>query len=117
MPTAPEKSPTPAPSTPPLDTFQSKLRVYLRAGYPLLYLVTAEEDRAIELVNEALLDSDLSKRRCFVWSVSRGLCQPDGKAVDRKVADPKRILPFLLEQPDPGVYILEDFHFFIDEKS
>jgi SpoVK/Ycf46/Vps4 family AAA+-type ATPase len=117
MPTAPPKPPASAPRPPTPDTFQSKLRVYLRAGYPLLYLVTAEEDRAIELVNEALLDSDLSKRRCFVWSVSRGLCKPDGQAVDRKVADPKRILPFLLEQPDPGVYILEDFHFFIDEKS
>ncbi|MBP7053724.1 MAG: AAA family ATPase [Phycisphaerae bacterium] len=99
------------------NSFQDKLRVYLRAGYPLLYVVTAEEDRAIELISSALTEGDLAKRRAYVWSVSRGLCDVNLKAIDRKVADPKRILPFLLEQADPGVFILEDFHFFLDEKS
>ena len=40
-----------------LSPFQEQLRTYLRAGYPLLYLVTAEEDRAIELVAEVLADA------------------------------------------------------------
>ena len=48
---------------------------------------------------------------------SRGLCTLDSKPVDRKTADPKRILPFLLVFADPGVFILEDFHFFLDERS
>jgi SpoVK/Ycf46/Vps4 family AAA+-type ATPase len=108
--------PTPDPR-PPLSPFQEKLRIYLRAGYPLLYVVTAEEDRAIELIRAMLTDGELSKRKPYVWSVSRGLCDADMRAIDRKVADPKRILPFLLEQADPGVFILEDFHFFLDEKS
>lgn len=109
-----------AAAQPPAETansFQETLRVYLRAGYPLLYVVTAEEDRAIELISAALTEGDLAKRRPYVWSVSRGLCDVNLKAIDRKVADPKRILPFLLEQADPGVFILEDFHFFLDEKS
>lgn len=114
-------NPEPATKPTPTDTrpasFADKLRIYLKAGYPLLYVVTAEEDRAIENITTVLAEVDLAKRKPFVWSVSRGLCKPDGQAVDRKLMDPKRILPFLLEQPDPGVYILEDFHFFIDEKS
>jgi hypothetical protein len=97
--------------------FQQALRVYLRAGYPLLYVVTAEEDRAVELIAGTLSDGELAKRRPYVWSVSRGLCTMDFKVVDRQTADPKRILPFLLEFPDPGVFILEDFHFFLDERS
>ena len=113
MPATPATSPRPAPP----ETFQDRLRIHLRAGYPLLYVVTAEEDRAIELISDALKEGDLGKRKCFVWSVSRGLCDVALKPIDRKLADPKRILPFLLEQPDPGVFILEDFHFFIDEKS
>jgi SpoVK/Ycf46/Vps4 family AAA+-type ATPase len=80
-------------------------------------VVTAEEDRAIESITTVLAEGELAKRKPLVWSVSRGLCKPDGQPVDRKLMDPKRILPFLLEQPDPGVFILEDFHFFIDEKS
>ena len=107
---------TQAPAT--ADTpFQQALRVYLRAGYPLLYVVTAEEDRAVELITGTLSDGELAKRRPYVWSVSRGLCTTDFKVVDRQTADPKRILPFLLDFAEPGVFILEDFHFFLDERS
>jgi SpoVK/Ycf46/Vps4 family AAA+-type ATPase len=37
--------------------------------------------------------------------------------VDPKSADPQRILPALLEFKDPAVFILEDFHSFLDERS
>ncbi len=100
-----------------LSPFQEQLKTYLRAGYPMLYLVTPEEDRAIELVAETLADGDMGGRRTYIWSVSRGLCTTDMKVVDRKTADPKRILPFLLDFQDPGVFLLEDFHFFLDERS
>jgi ATP-dependent 26S proteasome regulatory subunit len=101
----------------PLSPFQEHVSTYLRAGYPILYVVTAEEDRAIELIGGLLKDGELARRRPYVWSVSRGLCTLDLKPIDRKTADPKRILPFLLEFHDPGVFILEDFHFFLDERS
>jgi len=111
--------PTDAAEVPSQTTeFQEQFQVYVRAGYPILYVVTAEEDRAIELIGTALASGgELAKRRPFVWSVSRGLCTVDGKAVDTKTADPKRILPALLEFKDPGVFILEDFHTFMDERS
>jgi SpoVK/Ycf46/Vps4 family AAA+-type ATPase len=99
-----------------LSPFQEQLRTYLRAGYPLLYVVTAEEDRAIELVAQLLADGDMGGRQAYIWSVSRGLCTTDMKVVDRKTADPKQILPYLLDYQDPGVFLLEDFHFFFDER-
>lgn len=101
----------------PPSAFQEMLGTYLRAGYPILYVVTPEEDRAVELIGGLLGDGELAKRRPYVWSVSRGLCTLDLKVVDRKTADPKRILPFLMEFQDPGVFILQDFHFFLDERS
>lgn len=112
----PASTPAPAPVAP-LSTFQQQLRTCLKAGYPLIYIVTAEEDRAIELVAEAIREGELAKRRTLVWSCSRGLCTLDLKAIDAKTADPKRILPYLQELAEPGVFILEDFHFFLDEKS
>ena len=99
------------------NPFQESLRTYLRAGYPLLYVVTAEEERAVELIAGAVSEGELSKRKAFVWSVSRGLCTLDFKVVDRQTADPKRILPYLLELKDPGLFILQDFHFFLSEQS
>lgn len=97
--------------------FSAKLRTYIRAGYPILYVVTAEEDRAIEMISAMLAGGELAKRQPYVWSVSRGLCRVDLSVLDRKTADPAKILPYLLEFKDPGVFILEDFHFFLDERS
>ena len=101
----------------PTPGFGRQLEIYLRAGYPILYVVTAEEERAIELISAVLAEGELAKRRPYVWSVSRGLCTTDHKLVDAKSADPKRILPALLEAKNPGVFILEDFHSFLDERS
>lgn len=107
----------PAGQPKPLGPFQERLSTYLRAGYPILYVVTAEEDRAIELINALLSDGDLVRRRPYVWSVSRGLCSIDMKPVDSRTADPQRILPFLLEYQNSGVFILEDFHFYLDDRA
>jgi len=97
--------------------FSETLRTYVRAGYPILYVVSAEEDRAIELIGEALGEGEAVRRKLYVWSVSRGLCTPDFKSIDRKTADPKRILPFMLESNEAAVFLLLDFHFFLDERS
>ena len=93
------------------------LRTYLRAGYPILYVVTAEEDRALELFGQALAEGELSRRQLYLWSVTRGLCTADLKVVDRKAADPNRILPFLLEFKEPGLFVLQDFHVFLDARA
>jgi hypothetical protein len=47
-------------------TFPDTLRTYIRAGYPVLYLVTAEEDRAIELVGKVVAEGDLARRKLFI---------------------------------------------------
>jgi adenylate kinase family enzyme len=99
------------------DPFVETLRTYVRAGYPILYVVTPEEDRAIDLIGRTLSEGDLARRKLYIWSVSRGLCTTGLKPVDRKTADPKRVLPSLLEFPEPGAFVLEDFHFFLDERS
>lgn len=46
----------PASAPPEASPFQQGLRTYLRAGYPILYVVTAEEQRAIDLISGALAD-------------------------------------------------------------
>jgi ATP-dependent 26S proteasome regulatory subunit len=45
------------------------------------------------------------------------LLGPDKKPLDRATADPKRILPYLFDFPHPGVFVLQDFHFFLDEHA
>ena len=97
--------------------FSQSLATYIKAGYPILYVVTPEEDRAIDVICETLQREEL-KRSPFVWSVTRGLCTMDAREVNRaKTQRPTDILPFLLEFDQPGVFILEDFHFFMDDRS
>ena len=105
------------PAEAPSNAFQAALRTYVRAGYPLLYVVTSEEERALDLIAGAIPEGDAGRRPPYVWSVSRGLCTLDLKVVDRGTADPKRILPYLLEARGPALFILTDFHFFLDERS
>src|SRR5438128_5152117 len=100
----------------PLSPFQESVRTYVKAGYPILYVVTAEEERAIDLISRATSDGAAGTRKAYVWSVSRGLAGPDGKVTDSKTADPARILPYLGDFKQPGIFILEDFHFFLDER-
>ncbi|MFB3788413.1 MAG: AAA family ATPase [bacterium] len=110
-------TPSTVPSPAGQSKFQQDLQIYIRAGYPILYVVTAEEDRAIDLITHSSQEGELARRKPLIWSISRGLCTIDHKAVDRKILDPKIILPFLLEFQEPGLFILEDFHFFMDERS
>jgi SpoVK/Ycf46/Vps4 family AAA+-type ATPase len=110
-------APAPAPAET-LSPFQHSLRTCVRAGYPLLYVVSAEEERAVELIQAAAATGEETKRRTvYTWSVSRGLLGPDRKVVDRNTADPKRVLPFLLEFAQPGIFVLQDFHAFFDEHA
>ena len=97
--------------------FAEELRAHVRAGYPILYVVTPEEDRALDLIERAMGSGADALRKVYVWSVSRGLCTLDMKPIDRAAADPKRILPLLLEMKDAGLFVLEDFHFFLDDRS
>ncbi|NWG11926.1 MAG: AAA family ATPase [Acidobacteria bacterium] len=99
-----------------MNPFQENVRAYIRAGYPILYVVSAEEERAIELTGQAIAEGDLARRKLYIWSVSRGLCGTDMKPLDPRTADPKRILPYLLDFKQPGVFVLEDFHFFLDDR-
>ena len=100
-----------------LGGLASTLETYIKAGYPILYVVTPEEERALDIICEMLERSSL-KRTPYFWSVSRGLCAMDYKPVNPgKRAEPTQILPFLEQFEEPGVFILEDFHFFLDERS
>ena len=102
-----------------LHPFARQVLDYVRAGYPVLYVVTPEEDRAIELIQSAAgwQGKGNARRDLFVWSISRGLCTPDMRPVGRKTQGPDELLRYVLELQTPGIFILEDFHFFMDDRN
>jgi hypothetical protein len=72
------------------------------AGTPVLYLVTAEEERAVSVCDAAARAFDA---RAVVWSAHRGL---DGIAAAAR--DPSAFLDALQRTPAPVLAVALDFH-------
>jgi ATP-dependent 26S proteasome regulatory subunit len=86
-----------------------KITNYIRAGYPGLYLVSAEEQR-VEAELKAIA-SELSFH-LYVWSATTGLLDLD-KATARDLNDPMEMLTAITDIPEKSLVILKDFHLFL----
>jgi SpoVK/Ycf46/Vps4 family AAA+-type ATPase len=80
-----------------------------RAGYPFLYLLTWEEERALRGLAEVAADLE---RPLLTWSSTGGLVGPDG-AVDG-TADLSAALAHLAQAPGPGLVVLKGAHRHLD---
>ena len=105
-------SPAEAPRrTPP--RFVQELDTLVRARYPLIYLVTPEEQRL-----EAIL-GELAASHCKAllgWTSTKGLRPLDGaKGAAEDTKGPLEALAAIERLPDPSLVILKDFHPFLSD--
>ncbi len=94
-------------------TFVRDLATYIRAGYPIVTIVSSEEDRALELIDELLRQKEMWKRprKLFVWSVSRGFVDIDGRPVAREdTRRPELALAFVAAYSEGALFLFKDFH-------
>lgn len=100
------------------DTFSGDLATYIKAGYPIVNLVSGEEDRAVDLVQSTLERHDLGATRLFVWSITRGLVDLDGRPADRgDTREPLKALAFCAGFQEPAVFLFKDFHPWVEERN
>jgi ATP-dependent 26S proteasome regulatory subunit len=102
------------------ESFGRELELYIRAGYPIVNIVSSEEDRAIELVESVLNGEEMRRkpRKLYIWSISRGMTDAAGKPVARD--DTRALLQALAwfaQTQEPGVVLLKDFHPYVQEKT
>ena len=104
----PSKDPSSDSAALPSELTHSIVR-YLRAGYPGLYLVSAEEQRVeAEMKTVAQqLDYDL-----HFWSVVDGLVDANAKSV-KPANDPLEALQAVESLPEKSLVVLRDFHLFL----
>jgi SpoVK/Ycf46/Vps4 family AAA+-type ATPase len=87
------------------------LDTYIRARYPLLWIVTSEEKRALAEIDELAREQ---RKRLLVWSATSGLVNPALHAkADLAKRDPLALLASILEESEPGIWVLCDFHPFL----
>ncbi len=92
-----------------LDPVAKEVAVLVRAGYPLIYVVTQEENRALELVEAG---ARAGKRGFAIWSATRGFRFTNGET--EEVTDPQSALTRLIDETEPGIFTFLDFHAYLD---
>jgi SpoVK/Ycf46/Vps4 family AAA+-type ATPase len=84
---------------------EMNLNNYLKAGYPALYIVTPEADRAMKTLRP-------EGWQFYSWDCLRGITEPEtGRAVE-DILDPLGALKWLTERNDT-VLFAQNFHHFI----
>lgn len=101
---------------------RDELELLIRSRYPVLYLLTWEEGRAERLLRE--LGQDLNKK-VYVWTVTRGFdgggpgLSPGvlGDSQGQQQNSPLAALGAVAQSPERAVFVLKDFHAFLDAKE
>jgi SpoVK/Ycf46/Vps4 family AAA+-type ATPase len=97
----------------------SELEVLIRARYPLIYVISWEEQRVLAQVLR--IASRLGKN-VFEWSVNTGLV-PAGTSLqsqkhrDTATQDPLVALGNVIENLEPALYVFKDFHPFLKTQN
>ena len=94
---------------------QEELNILIQAQYPLIYLVTPEEERAEQAISQ-ISQAHTEHRHIFVWTVTHGIIeygQPRQMTLHNTVS-PEAALEWVMRQTEPGIYIFKDLHPFID---
>ncbi len=95
---------------------EDELDVLVRARYPLLYIVSWEEQRV-----EATLRRICIRRskHLYSWSVTEGMSSLDGPGpspIDPAARDPMQALEHIAAARESAIFILKDFHPYIEDR-
>ncbi|MEM9003567.1 MAG: AAA family ATPase [Cyanobacteria bacterium P01_F01_bin.86] len=95
------------------------LNILIQAQYPLVYLVTFEEERAEQTV-AAISQRLRPQRKLYTWTVTRGIVeygQPRNVPQHNSTSSPEAAIDWVVRQQDPGIYIFKDLHPFKDSPA
>ena len=89
--------------------------ILIQAQYPLIYLITPEEERAEQAISKIAKDNT-EHRRVFVWTVTHGIVEygQPRQITQHNTVSPEAAIEWVIRQKDPAIYIFKDLHPFID---
>jgi hypothetical protein len=104
-----------------LSDLGSRILHYLQAGYPGLYLVSPEEQRVEAELKSVLQHFNQNRAtdeqyQLSYWSVVDGLVNVKSKQV-HPCNDPLDVLQVIGEQPERSVFLLKDYHLFLQDPN
>ena len=93
----------PAAETAPVDV---ELETLIRARYPIIHVVSWEERRVEETLREIC---QRRGKKMLLWTYTSGMA---GNVANR---DPLAALDYIMSAPDQSVFVMKDFHPFIND--
>jgi SpoVK/Ycf46/Vps4 family AAA+-type ATPase len=90
---------------------KEELNILIQAQYPLIYLVTSEEQRA-----EQEIAKMAQHRGVFIWTVTHGIVEYGQvrQTTQHNTVSPESAIEWVIRQKEHGIYIFKDLHAFID---
>jgi SpoVK/Ycf46/Vps4 family AAA+-type ATPase len=101
---------------------KEELNILIQAQYPLIYLVTSEEERAEEAISHLAQlqtgkQASKKQRRVFVWTVTHGIVEygsQNRQTVQHNTISAEAAIKWVINQEEPAIYIFKDLHPFLD---
>ncbi len=101
------------------------LSVLIQAQYPLIYLVTFEEERAeqtVSAVARRLAREQDAKNplKLYTWTMTRGMVEygnPGSGTQHNNTVSPEAAVEWVIRQREPGIFIFKDLHPFKDSPA
>jgi AAA+ superfamily predicted ATPase len=92
-------------------TMRQELDVYIRARYTLLWVVTPEEQRALQ---ELVALAEEQRKPLWLWSATSGVVNSaTPQRADSTKRDPLALLNAIIDDREAGIWVLRDFHPFL----
>ena len=94
---------------------QEEISILIQAQYPLIYLVTSEEERTERAIS-MIAQAKSQQRRIFVWTVTHGIVEygQSRHITQHNTVSSEAALQWVIQQKEAGIYIFKDLHPFID---
>ena len=94
---------------------KEELNILIQAQYPLIYLITPEEERAEQAVAKIARDN-AEYKRVFMWTVTRGMVEygQPRQGTQHNTVSPEAAIEWTIRQKDGGIFVFKDLHPFID---
>jgi SpoVK/Ycf46/Vps4 family AAA+-type ATPase len=97
---------------------KEELNILIQAQYPLIYLVTSEEERAEQAIAR-MVESSSQYRRLFIWTLTHGIVEygQPRQTTQHNTVSPEAAIEWVVRQKEPGIFIFKDLHPFKDSAA
>jgi SpoVK/Ycf46/Vps4 family AAA+-type ATPase len=89
---------------------QEELSILIQAQYPLIYMVTSEEERAEQTI--VAVSQNKPQRRVFIWTVTHGIVEygQPRNVTQHNTVSPEAAIEWVTRQKEPGIFVFKDLH-------